>query len=54
MFVPLEKELETIVETEVPSLFDLDELARLVALDEEHDPNEGECRIHDGCRPVHP
>jgi hypothetical protein len=52
MFVPLEKEFESIVETVAPSLIDLDELNRLVALDEEHDPSEGECTIHDGCRPI--
>lgn len=52
MFVPLEKELETMVEIVEPSLIDLDELARLVALDDEHDPAEGECLIHNECRPI--
>jgi hypothetical protein len=52
MFESLEKELETILETVAPSFIDVDQLALLVAQDDEQDPFEGECTVHDSCLPV--
>lgn len=48
----LRRELEELLEAVAPSVIDLDELDRLVARDEASDAFDGECSIHDGCRPV--
>jgi hypothetical protein len=50
----LQYELQELVDEVAPPLIDLDELQRLVAQDDAVDPSEGECTIHEGCRPVFP
>jgi hypothetical protein len=47
----LDRELETLVEQTAPPLLDLAELERLVTADEML-VFDGECAIHDGCRPI--
>jgi hypothetical protein len=49
----LEKELEKLVDEVAPPILDLEELDRLVAIDESPDTFDGECLIHDGCLSVH-
>jgi hypothetical protein len=49
----LEKELEKLVDEVAPPILDLEELDRLVAIDESPDTFDGECVIHDGCLSVH-
>jgi hypothetical protein len=45
-------ELQELVDEVAPPLIDIDELHRLVAIDEAHDYLESECAEHEGCRPV--
>lgn len=47
----LDRELESLVEAVAPPLLDLSELERLVTADELL-VFDGECTIHDGCRPI--
>ncbi|CAN5386239.1 hypothetical protein BH11ACT5_BH11ACT5_22400 [soil metagenome] len=47
----LNRELEELVEEVVPSLIDMEQLARLVTEDDLLSFG-GECFIHDGCRPI--
>jgi hypothetical protein len=49
----LEKELEKLVNEVAPPILDLEELERLVAIDESPDTFDGECTIHHGCLSVH-
>lgn len=45
-------ELQELVDEVAPALIDIDELHRLVAIDEAHDYFDGECSEHEGCRPI--
>jgi hypothetical protein len=47
----LDRELEDLVEEAAPPLIDLEQLERLVTEDDLH-LFDGECFIHDSCRPV--
>lgn len=50
--MPIEKELEEVLDAVAPPLLDLDELHRLVAIDEDPATFNGECDIHDSCQSV--
>lgn len=47
----LNRELEQLVDEVVPPLIDLEQLERLVTEDDLL-MFDGECLIHDGCRPI--
>jgi hypothetical protein len=48
----LQNELQEIVDEVVPPLLDMNDLMRLVAMDEDPGAFDGECHLHDGCRPI--
>jgi hypothetical protein len=48
----IDTELVELVEAVSPPLIDLQQLDRLVKEDENPDAFDGECAVHDGCRPV--
>lgn len=50
--MPIEKELEEVLDAVAPPLLDLDELRRLVAIDDDPRTFDGECDIHDSCQSV--
>ena len=52
MSTSLERELGEIVDAVAPPFIDLDELARLVAIDDDPATFDGECAEHDACLPV--
>jgi hypothetical protein len=52
MATSLERELVELVDAVAPPLLDLDELDRLVAIDEDPDAFDGECTRHDACLPI--
>ncbi|MCU1578307.1 MAG: hypothetical protein JWP19_511 [Rhodoglobus sp.] len=47
----LDRELDDLIEAVAPPLIDLEQLERLVTEDDLH-LFDGECFIHDSCRPV--
>jgi hypothetical protein len=47
----LSRELTHLVDEVVPPLIDLEQLERLVTQDDLLE-FEGECAVHDGCRPI--
>lgn len=48
----LEKELELLVAEVAPPIIDLEELDRLVAIDDSPDTFDGECLVHNECLSV--
>jgi hypothetical protein len=48
----LQRELVSLVDEVAPPLIDLEQLERLVTQDELLEAYDGECLIHDGCRPI--
>ena len=48
----LDTELIELVEAVMPPLIDLEQLDMLVKDDEKPNQFDGECEVHDGCRPV--
>jgi hypothetical protein len=48
----LEKELDALVDEIAPPLIDMEQLERLVRLDEAAEFFDGECTEHDACRNV--
>ena len=51
MMESLERELVALVDEVAPPLIDLEQLERLVTADELL-VFDGECFVHDGCRPI--
>ena len=47
----LHRELEELIDEVAPSFIDLEQLERLVT-DDDLLTFEGDCTLHDGCRPV--
>jgi hypothetical protein len=52
MMDSLQRELVALVDEVAPPLLDLEQLERLVTQDELLEAYDGECLIHDGCRPI--
>ena len=48
----LEKELDALVDEVAPPLIDMEQLERLVRLDEAVEFFDGVCLVHDACRDV--
>ncbi|MFT4124590.1 MAG: hypothetical protein QM635_12265 [Microbacteriaceae bacterium] len=47
----LHVELQELLDELTPPLIDLEQLRRLVAADDD-ESFDGECRLHEGCRPI--
>jgi hypothetical protein len=52
MMDSLQRELVALIDEVAPPLIDLEQLERLVTQDELMEAYDGECLVHDGCRPI--
>ena len=52
MYKELQRELDELFNEVAPPLIDLDQLAVLVAEDEDESGFDGECFVHSSCMPV--
>jgi hypothetical protein len=52
MMDSLQRELVALIDEVAPPLIDLEQLERLVTQDELMEAYDGECLLHDGCRPI--
>jgi hypothetical protein len=52
MMDSLQRELVALIDEVAPPLIDLELLERLVTQDELMEAYDGECLVHDGCRPI--
>ncbi len=52
MLDSLQRELVALMDEVAPPLIDMEQLERLVTQDEAAELDEGDCTIHDSCRPI--